>query len=1717
MGKVRTGHLWLLFASGLLVFSRLPAFSQSYAITTLAGVGPGTNDGTNGAARFFYPNGTDLDAAGNLYLADSGNHIIRKITPAGLVTTIAGLPGVSGTNDGTNSAARFNNPSGVAVDAATNIYVADTGNHTIRQVTPAGVVSTLAGMAANYGTNDGTNTSARFFRPQRIAIDVNTNLYVADTFNHTIRKVTPAGTVTTLAGLGGVPGYFNGTNATALFSNPSGVAVDGATNIYVADAGNSVIRIIAPSGVVSTLAGMAGQPGSANGTNGGARFIFPCDVTVDGSTNLYVADGGAFAIRKVTSAGVVTTLAGRSGIFGSADGAGTNAQFNHPAGLTVDGAGSNLYVADSGNHTLRRITPGGAVSTLAGLAAQTGGSTDGANSAARFLGAQGVAVDGAGNAYVADTGNNTIRKITPSGVVTTLAGHPGVSGTNDGATNIALFRRPTGIAVDSATNLYVADSGNHTIRVVTPAGVVSTLAGLGGSSGYFDGTNGTARFANPAGIAVDPAGNLYVADFGNAVIRKISPSGVVSTLAGLGDSVGAADGSGTNARFTLPCGIALDAATNVYVADTFNHTIRFITPSGSVSTLAGMAGFPGTADGVSNAARFYNPHGLTVDAAGNVYVADTFNWTIRQITPAGAVSTIAGFAGSSGDADDRGSFAQFFYPYGLAVDAASNLYVADAFNHAIRKGVLYKPPLITGDLSNQTVLGDSTVTFSVNVTGAGPLFYQWRTNGVNIAGATNASYVITTALLNNSATYTLVVSNAFGSVTSQTATLTVLVPVNDAFANATLVSGTNFSVTGSNVGATKEPNEPATIAGNAGGSSVWWTWTAPADGTITLDTSSSSFDTLLAVYTGNSLASLNLLVSDDDYTNRTSLVTFGAKSNKTYRIQVDGYAGAAGSIQLNLNWSPPVPPSFSQSPQPQADIAGASVAFSAAAVGSPPLHYQWRKNGGNISGATNTTYTISRIGSSDAANYDVVVSDELGSTNSSSAVLILGSGYTITTLAGTSGYGSADGTGSAARFHFPNDLAADNAGNLYVVDSLNDTIRKILPGGVVTTLAGQAGFAGSSDGTNGTAHFNAPAGIASDNATNLYVADAGNNTIRKITPAGVVTTLAGLAGNPGSTNGTNSAARFFGPSGVVVDSAGNIYVADAGNNAIRLITPSGAVSTFAGTPGTSGSQNGPATNALFNFPESLGIDQSNNIYVADTLNSIIRKITPSGNVSTLAGTPGAVGNANGTNALFRRPEGLVADAVGNVYVVDTGNSTVRAITPAGFVSTIAGLAGTAGSADGTGTNARFSDSTGIIEDGAGNLYVTDDANNTVRKVTQGGVTTTLAGTAGSGSMDGTTSAARFNYPSGVVVDSGGNTFISDHFNHTIRKITPSGVVSTFAGLAGVSGTNDGLNNLARFFNPSGLAIDSANNLYVADSGNHAIRQITPLGIVSTLAGSGGSSGYVDATGTAARFNNPLAVAVDAATNVFVSDNGNLVIRVINPAKAVITLAGGAGYGSLDGFSTNASFAGPTGIAVDGGENVYVSDSPTSIIRKITPDGTVSTIAGSSGTIGLVDGTGSTAHFGYPAGLALDLSNNLVVADLGNNTVRLISPQGMVSTMAGFPGLTGNTDGIGVAATFLSPHDVAVDNLGYVYITDAGNYTVRTTHPPPPALQIRFSGGYAVLSWPTNATGYIVESSLNSQPIVWLPLTNAPVVMLGTNYVQSNLLTTPSSFYRLHRP
>ena len=660
------------------------AAPRAYAtVSTYAGSGEdGSIDSRSTAALAMLrePLAVATDYRGNVYVVDSFNHVIRKIMRNGRVVTVAGS-GRPGAADGIGTAASFNEPRGIAVDFRGAVYVADYGNHKIRRISTSGEVSTLAG-TGQAGDADGPAATAQFRNPEGVAVS-DAGVWVADTFNHKIRFISTSGSVRTVAG-SGAPGSADGDAAAASFNAPPGIAVDNQGRVYIGDSGNHTIRRTDGSGQVSTFAG-TGQVGATDGDAASARFFHPEGVAVCHDGNVYVADFDNHMIRKITPGGVVSTVAG-NGSVGRTDADGPAARFNGPFGVACDAGGGDtaLYVADAFNHAVRKIAPTGRVSTLAGTG--SAGAADGFTSAAAsFAEPFGIAVSGGSGAsvYVTDTASRTLRRIGPNAVVTTLA-QAGRDGNLDAGSDAdsADGWSPRGVAVASDGTVFVADALWHVIRGISADGVVSTLAGSR-NAGAANGSGAAASFSAPHGLAIDRQGTLYLSDSGNHLIRKITPAGIVTTLAGTGTR-GSADGPAASASFDTPQAIALDGLGNLYVYDAGSYNLRKISAAGIVTTLAG-SGEPGYADGKGAAAAFDVIGGIAADKDGTLYVGDTFNQLIRKVAPDGTVSTLAGQVKQTGSVNGALVPARFFGPAGVAIGSDGSLFVADRFNHTVRK------------------------------------------------------------------------------------------------------------------------------------------------------------------------------------------------------------------------------------------------------------------------------------------------------------------------------------------------------------------------------------------------------------------------------------------------------------------------------------------------------------------------------------------------------------------------------------------------------------------------------------------------------------------------------------------------------------------------------------------------------------------------------------------------------------------------------------------------------------------------------------------------------------------------------------------------------------------------------------------------------------------------------------------------------------------------
>jgi uncharacterized protein (TIGR03437 family) len=639
-------------------------------------------------AEFGNIEGLACDRSGNVYLSDTDSPRVRKISTDGVVTTVAGTGTAGfGGDGGPATQALLNMPYGLAAGPAGDLYIADLGNHRVRHVSPDGTISTAAGNGACGSTGDGgPATAAALCGPRNIFLDRAGNLYISEFEGHRIRKVSPDGTISRIAGLGSPGAGGDGTPAAlAQLAYPAGLAMDQRGILYVADSQNQRIRRITPDGWISTILD----------ASKGAELLTPTGVAVDRNGIIYVTDQ-SYSVRSFAPDRSWVTVAG-TGVAGFAGdgGAAAYAQLNSANDVAVD-SDLTLYIADGVR--VRRVNTEGVIQTVAGDGYRSAVGDGGRATQARLFRPSAVALDQAGNLYIADTGTERVRKVAVAGSIESVAG----TGTAGSPVNA-----PMGVALDGAGNLFFADTGNDRVQRVTADGAISTVAGAGRAG---------VNLTGPRGICVGPNDALFVVDSLNHRVLRVGPDARAVLVAGnglLGDS--GDEGPAIDARLHQPTACAVDADGNLLIADTLNHRIRRVTADGIISAVAGtgLAGSSGD-EGPARVARLSAPAGVAADRAGNIFVSDTGNHRIRQITPDGTIHTIAGgdgpgFAGDGGLA----SAALLNAPGGLQADAAGNLYFPDTNNNRVRRltpqAVLPPPPLVELSALNAASLREGPV------------------------------------------------------------------------------------------------------------------------------------------------------------------------------------------------------------------------------------------------------------------------------------------------------------------------------------------------------------------------------------------------------------------------------------------------------------------------------------------------------------------------------------------------------------------------------------------------------------------------------------------------------------------------------------------------------------------------------------------------------------------------------------------------------------------------------------------------------------------------------------------------------------------------------------------------------------------------------------------------------------------------------------------------
>ena len=673
-----------------------PAGAAVPTISTVAGGGLG-----EGPATSFPQEPVSLALQGStLYVSDTTGLVVRALDLAtGRQRVVAGdgASGFGGDGGPARSARLF--PGGLAVDAAANLYIADTVNHRVRRVDASGTIRTVAGTGVGgFGGDGGPATSARLSSPAGVAFDGAGNLYIADAGNWRIRKVTPQGIITTIAGNGqrGETGD-GGPALAAAMVPPFVLAVDGPGNVYVG--GLSRVRKVSTAGVITTVAGN-GRAGT--GGDGGpataAAMSGPTGLALDAAGNLYVSD--YYNVRRIDGTGTITSYAGQRTPFGdpfSGDGGpAVDARLNGPSGLALHPTGG-LYVSDTRNGRVREVASG-TIRTVAGNGSLAWGGDGGPAVEAQLANPRSVATDRSGNAYVLD---GYVRKVGADGRISAFAGDPvnpgNQFGGDGGPATAALLAGPTDVATDRAGNVYVAEQFSHRVRRVDRDGVITTVAGSGAPSpdGGFAGDGGPAteaRLSRPNSVAVDRYGNLFIADSGNYRIRKVDTAGRITTIAGTGTPGFSGDGGpAMQAQLNIPSSLEVDPFGNLFFVDFANNRIRRIDYSGTVTTVASGQQFGGLAlDGAGRPfASWYNmPSPLA---------PTTWRMQVGRIEPSGALTVMGGdepgFAGDGGPAIG----ARFYYPYDVAFDAGGRLLVADGLNRRVRRITDAGAPASVGD------------------------------------------------------------------------------------------------------------------------------------------------------------------------------------------------------------------------------------------------------------------------------------------------------------------------------------------------------------------------------------------------------------------------------------------------------------------------------------------------------------------------------------------------------------------------------------------------------------------------------------------------------------------------------------------------------------------------------------------------------------------------------------------------------------------------------------------------------------------------------------------------------------------------------------------------------------------------------------------------------------------------------------------------------------
>jgi sugar lactone lactonase YvrE len=594
---------------------------------------------TQATGTYISPTDVAVDAHGDLFIADSMNNVVEKVTPAGRLSVVAGNGKQGAPTPGPANRSHLNYPAGVAVDAHGDLFIADEFNHVVEEVTPAGRLSVVAGNGKQGAPTPGPANSSRFGRPNGVAVDAHGNLFIADESNHVVEEVTPAGRLSVVAGDGIAGSPTPGPATSSALNGPVGVAVDAHGDLFIADAGNHVVEEVTPAGRLSVVAGdgIAGSPTPGPATS--SALNGPVGVAVDAHGDLFIADAGNNVVEEVTPAGRLSVVAGNGKQGTPISGPATSSALNGPVGVAVDAHG-DLFIADyyyniTGyyyDNVVEEVTPAGRLSVVAGAVPDPGSPKPGPATRSHLNGPSGVAVDAHGDLFIADELKHVAEEVTPAGRLSVVAGNGKQGPPTPGPANSSALGLPSGVAVDAHGDLFIADAGNNVVEKVTPAGRLSVVAGDVAKLGPpTPGPANSSALDGPLGIAVDAHGDLFIADAGNNVVEKVTPARRLSVVAGNGKQGAPTPGPATRSPLYQPHGVAVDAHGDLFIADAGNNLVEEVTPAGRLSVVAGdgIAGLP--TPGPAARSHLGGPSGVAVDAHGDLFIADYFSSLVEEV------------------------------------------------------------------------------------------------------------------------------------------------------------------------------------------------------------------------------------------------------------------------------------------------------------------------------------------------------------------------------------------------------------------------------------------------------------------------------------------------------------------------------------------------------------------------------------------------------------------------------------------------------------------------------------------------------------------------------------------------------------------------------------------------------------------------------------------------------------------------------------------------------------------------------------------------------------------------------------------------------------------------------------------------------------------------------------------------------------------------------